>query len=225
MGYRIKTVSEITGIPKNTLVAWERRYGILAPDRLPNGYRQYNDDDIAILLQLKRAMADGLKISEAVELVRRGRGRNGGQAKPPASLLASSPALRDQLVGMLLRAGCGPRDGTHVACTTFPGEQHELRVLGLAVKLALAGCRVTYLGSDPTVEELCRFARAQEPAWICVSVVDETRVGTVTSFAKALRRCTDGVELVIGGVALNGMVLPDLPGVTFIEDWSELSIS
>ena len=63
MGYRIKTVSEITGIPKNTLVAWERRYGILEPERLPNGYRQYSDTDIATLQQLKSAMAEGLKIA------------------------------------------------------------------------------------------------------------------------------------------------------------------
>jgi DNA-binding transcriptional MerR regulator len=69
MGYRIKTVSELTGIPKNTLVAWERRYGILNPERLPNGYRVYSDEDVALLVQIKSALAEGLRISEAVRLV------------------------------------------------------------------------------------------------------------------------------------------------------------
>ena len=32
MGYRIKTGSDLTGIPKNTLIAWERRYGLVAPE-------------------------------------------------------------------------------------------------------------------------------------------------------------------------------------------------
>ena len=289
MGYRIKTVSEITGIPKNTLVAWERRYGILEPERLPNGYRQYSDTDIATLQQLKSAMAEGLKISEAVDLVLGDRDRGVAtpvrvpdtqekafaplveelldalsrfqrpEAETIVGRLVTSSAehlidslyfpllrrvgelweagditvaqehfvsafVRDQLIGMLLQVGCGPPGGTHVACVTFPGEHHELGVLGLAVKLALAGCRVTYLGADLPVKELCRFARDHNPAWICVSVIAETRADAVSSFAAELEAHTEGVAIVIGGAALKGMTLPAMGGVTFVEDWRELSI-
>lgn len=70
MRYRMKTVSELTGIPRNTLVAWERRYGVPEPERLSNGYRLYSDDDVGVLLRLRDAIAKGLSISEAVELVK-----------------------------------------------------------------------------------------------------------------------------------------------------------
>ena len=51
MRYRMKTVSELTGIPRNTLVAWERRYGLPEPERLANGYRLYSDADVELLLK------------------------------------------------------------------------------------------------------------------------------------------------------------------------------
>lgn len=49
MSYRVKTVSQLTGIPRNTLVAWERRHGILEPSRSEGGYRLYTDQDVAYL--------------------------------------------------------------------------------------------------------------------------------------------------------------------------------
>ena len=41
MSYRVKTVSELTGIPRSTLIAWERRYNLFEPDRSGGGYRLY----------------------------------------------------------------------------------------------------------------------------------------------------------------------------------------
>ncbi|MCH2109806.1 MAG: MerR family transcriptional regulator [Polyangiaceae bacterium] len=70
MTYQIRTVSEITGIPRNTLIAWERRYGIVSPERHSNGYRDYSESDLNILLKVRGAIETGLKISEAVQLVK-----------------------------------------------------------------------------------------------------------------------------------------------------------
>jgi len=71
MSYRISTVAEITGIPRNTLIAWERRYGLLNPERQDNKYRLYSEHDVSVLMQIKNALSAGLKISEAVALVRK----------------------------------------------------------------------------------------------------------------------------------------------------------
>ncbi len=79
MSYRISTVAEITGIPRNTLIAWERRYGLLNPERHDNGYRAYTDNDVGILLQIKNALNAGLKISEAVNIVKRQSTQSGSQ--------------------------------------------------------------------------------------------------------------------------------------------------
>jgi DNA-binding transcriptional MerR regulator len=82
--YRIKTVSEMTGIPRNTLLAWERRYGILAPERLSNGYRLYSDDDVRLLRQIKAEVERGVAISQALESLRRGATREASNVDPTA---------------------------------------------------------------------------------------------------------------------------------------------
>src|SRR5690606_22585766 len=71
MTYRIRTVAEMTGIPRNTLIAWERRYGFVQPARHENGYRSYSDEDVEKLRRVQNAMHAGLKISEAVALLQR----------------------------------------------------------------------------------------------------------------------------------------------------------
>ncbi|MCC6526925.1 MAG: MerR family transcriptional regulator [Polyangiaceae bacterium] len=286
--YRIKTVSELTGIPKNTLVAWERRYGVPEPERKDNGYRFYSEADVALVLQLKHALGEGLKISEAVERVKRRLAAGPApSAREPAlsdatafaelraELLAALVAfdreraerlverlmqvpyaaaidevyfpllravgdgwasgevsvtqehfaaafVRDQLVAMLLRVGCGPATGRRVACVTFPGDAHELGVLGLSVRLALAGWRVTYLGANLPLEELCRFAQAFAPARICVSVLTPVRGTELSAYARRLRAAAPpATELVIGGAGLPGKA-PEVAGVRVVPDWHAL---
>jgi DNA-binding transcriptional MerR regulator len=65
----VKTVAALTGIPRATLVAWERRHGILEPRRSAGGYRVYTDDDVALLQRLKSMTDGGLAISEAVRVL------------------------------------------------------------------------------------------------------------------------------------------------------------
>jgi len=44
--YPIREFARLTGVNPVTLRAWERRYGILQPQRTDKGHRFYNDDDI-----------------------------------------------------------------------------------------------------------------------------------------------------------------------------------
>ena len=69
MGYRIKTVAAAVGVPRNTLLAWERRYGLVVPRRTANGYREYSDADIELLKRLKVLVDQGHAVSEAVTLL------------------------------------------------------------------------------------------------------------------------------------------------------------
>ncbi|MFT5683218.1 MAG: DNA-binding transcriptional MerR regulator, partial [Myxococcota bacterium] len=68
MGYRIKTISELLGVPRNTLLAWERRYSIVEPVRQANGYREYSEADLERLRAVKRFLDRGHRISEAISL-------------------------------------------------------------------------------------------------------------------------------------------------------------
>jgi DNA-binding transcriptional MerR regulator/methylmalonyl-CoA mutase cobalamin-binding subunit len=68
--YRIKTVADLIGVPRATLLAWERRYSVVSPDRKVNGYRAYSEEDVAVLRSVKALVDRGLKVSEAVARVR-----------------------------------------------------------------------------------------------------------------------------------------------------------
>ncbi|WP_096467057.1 MerR family transcriptional regulator [Aneurinibacillus soli] len=49
--YNIKAVSTIVRITTHTLRAWERRYGIIEPQRTESGHRLYTEEDVAALAQ------------------------------------------------------------------------------------------------------------------------------------------------------------------------------
>ena len=44
--FPIRVLSERTGIGSSTLRAWERRYGLLQPERTPKGHRLYREQDV-----------------------------------------------------------------------------------------------------------------------------------------------------------------------------------
>jgi MerR family transcriptional regulator, light-induced transcriptional regulator len=60
--FTIRAASALTGINQNTLRAWERRHGLVRPERTPKGYRLYSDDDIERLRLIQRALQEGVTI-------------------------------------------------------------------------------------------------------------------------------------------------------------------
>ncbi|MEM9696159.1 MAG: MerR family transcriptional regulator [Myxococcota bacterium] len=318
MGYRIKTVSELTGIPKNTLVAWERRYGVVQPRRAANGYREYREEDVALLMQLKGAIDQGMKISEAVTALRdhslgaltelrqhaqpplapvehetrrfavmlqAGNQLGAGAREVVNELLDAlmqfdrpradhvvrrligvpffnlidelylplfrairrrfedgsatvaqehhaTTFLRDQLTTMLMSVGSGPERGLPVACIGFPGEHGEVPTLAVAVRLALTGCRVTYLGADLPLPELGTFVEETEPAWLCVSAFESHDAKVLLGFAEAARSIIPAhVDLAVGGPAISSAfasraigtsALRERDGIVFLTDWRTL---
>ncbi|OIJ26760.1 MerR family transcriptional regulator [Nocardioides luteus] len=72
--YTIKHAAQRVGITTATLRAWERRYGVIAPDRSESGYRLYGEHDVAVLRSMKHLVdqgwAVGLAAAEAIRLDR-----------------------------------------------------------------------------------------------------------------------------------------------------------
>ncbi|MDP2514978.1 MerR family transcriptional regulator [Photobacterium damselae subsp. piscicida] len=58
--YAIGEVSDITGVNSVTLRAWQRRYGLIVPQRTPKGHRLYTHDDIANICQIVSWLKRGL---------------------------------------------------------------------------------------------------------------------------------------------------------------------
>jgi methanogenic corrinoid protein MtbC1 len=304
MSYRIKTVAMMTGIPRATIVAWERRYNLLDPNRSPSGYRIYSDDDVAYLRALKQLVDDGLAISEAIDTFMR---TTGIAARPyeaqtgaarrlpldpvslnaPGSGLAHAalrqpqldvfpahasaaesahrplldallafdrttadrvvlrlqalpfetlidgvylPILRDVgdawergdvtvaqehfvsgfcrevLMGMFHALGAGPDGGTAVTCAGPPGEQHEIGLLAIAVRLAMRGFRVTWLGTDLPFEDLCAFLARHPPRLLCLTAMRRELAPEVSSYARQVRACAHPDTIVaVGGPGADGL--------------------
>ena len=67
----IREISRLTGINTVTLRAWERRYGLLKPQRTEKGHRLYTQDDVQRIQQVQYWLNKGLAISKVNELVQR----------------------------------------------------------------------------------------------------------------------------------------------------------
>ena len=62
--YEINEVSQLTGLAPARLRAWERRYEVVRPRRLPNGYRVYTGEQVALLRAYARLVAAGERIGD-----------------------------------------------------------------------------------------------------------------------------------------------------------------
>ncbi len=87
--YTIKIVVQQTGITPTTLRAWERRYGMLQPERTDGGYRLYSEHDIALLRWLKGQVEAGVNIGRAVALLELKR-QEAELPPPPAAAATAS---------------------------------------------------------------------------------------------------------------------------------------
>ena len=65
-GLAIGSLARRTGVPVDTLRAWERRYGVLRPTRTEGGQRRYGNEDVERVLWLAARVAEGQRISDAV---------------------------------------------------------------------------------------------------------------------------------------------------------------
>lgn len=57
--YTIKHVAQQVGIGTATLRAWERRYGVVSPQRSGSGYRVYDERDVSVLRSMKQLVDQG----------------------------------------------------------------------------------------------------------------------------------------------------------------------
>jgi len=65
--FSIGEVAAMVGISAHTIRAWERRYGVLSPERTGGNQRRYTVEDVEHLVHVKRAVsARGLSLKLAV---------------------------------------------------------------------------------------------------------------------------------------------------------------
>lgn len=62
--YSIKDLEKISGIKSHTIRIWEKRYGLISPNRTSTNIRYYNDFDLRKLLNIAILVRNGIKISK-----------------------------------------------------------------------------------------------------------------------------------------------------------------
>lgn len=66
--YKIKDLEVLSGIKAHTIRIWEKRYGLLAPERTDTGIRVYDNQNLVKLLNVVVLNDAGLKISKIAKL-------------------------------------------------------------------------------------------------------------------------------------------------------------
>lgn len=77
--YEIHEVAALTGLTATRLRAWERRYAVVRPRRMANGYRAYTSTQVALLRAFARLVTEGERIGDLA-------------AEDPASVVARAAA-------------------------------------------------------------------------------------------------------------------------------------
>ncbi|KXX65680.1 hypothetical protein AY586_09140 [Marichromatium gracile] len=104
--FRIGSVSQLTGVPAETLRVWERRYAVASPARTPSGVRLYSAEDVARLTLIKRLVDRGDAIGSVARLdLGQLRGRLQGpdlldpmaSVRPPCRVMVVGAALGERL--------------------------------------------------------------------------------------------------------------------------------
>jgi methanogenic corrinoid protein MtbC1 len=109
-------------------------------------------------------------------------------------------AARQRVLALLHQA---PRRAKHhVVCACFPSEDHELGLMGVALRFRHAGWRVTFLGARTPAEHLARVVRAVIPDLVALSAVSDDGGA---AFERTLKELLDPLpgspRVAIGGAA------------------------
>ncbi|MCE9992271.1 MerR family transcriptional regulator [Enterobacter asburiae] len=71
MAYSIGEFARLSGITATTLRAWQRRYGLLKPQRTEGGHRQYSEEDVQQALKILDWVKKGVPIGQVKSLLER----------------------------------------------------------------------------------------------------------------------------------------------------------
>lgn len=123
--YPIRTISAMTGVNPVTLRAWERRHGLIRPQRTPKGHRLYTEEDIQRIRHILTLLDRGIPISQARQALDTGRETPPLDAEPETG--TASDAWEPLLDGLLRAAEHLDEDALDAnleqALSLFPAHQ------------------------------------------------------------------------------------------------------
>jgi DNA-binding transcriptional MerR regulator/methylmalonyl-CoA mutase cobalamin-binding subunit len=192
--YPIGAVAKLTGLPLDTLRAWERRYGAVVPTRSQRG-RLYSEEQIKRLILLRQAVEQGHAIGQVAGIADRKLREllEGGTSLAAAEPVRTSTpkdlwmpvlhaierfdaATADREINRLAAAMASPRDFVHHAALplmrTIGERWHEGKcsiaqehMLSNLLSALLASMVRTYSSSNPPARVLLATPRNERHAF------------------------------------------------------------
>lgn len=114
--------------------------------------------------------------------------------------------------------------GPLVLAATLPSETHYLGLQMACTILAIAGCKILYLGADTPVEDVVTTVSKRSVDAVCVSVsVAANRSMTVRDLSHLRARLNPAVELVVGGMGAPQQIggIHTITGLNELFTWSK----
>ena len=95
--FPIRILAEKTRVGTSTLRAWERRYGLLKPQRTPKGHRLYSGQDAVRVQKIIHLVEDGHSLSDVAKLLALDLGAGAAPVAPGASTQAAKTLWDDYI--------------------------------------------------------------------------------------------------------------------------------
>ncbi len=131
-------------------------------------------------------------------------------------------AVRQRVFALLQQAPKRARH--HVVCACLPEEDHELGLMGVALKFRHAGWRVTFLGARTPTEHLVRVVRTVKPEVVALSSILEVNEGLRAMIKEVKAALPEGGRVLVGGAGAERIsaVLKGLGAVMVqtADDWA-----
>ena len=161
--YEIQEVSGLTGLSRDRLRAWERRYEAVRPVRQANGYRAYTADQVALLRAYGRLVTQGARIgtligrpaAEVIETAWRESPDGTPLGEPLAAIRRLDREALERLVAeqLAIRGLTGFADEIAMPLATLIGDLWSIGDLPIAAE---------HLASEVVIHALKEGLRAQQ---------------------------------------------------------------
>lgn len=126
----IRTISSLTGVKAMTLRAWERRYGLIKPQRTPKGHRLYTHEHVERIRRVLTLIDRGVPVSRVRELL---------DSEPAVTSVAPGPWPRylDRMAAAITRFDEPELDRVHDEALSMHSIEQVTRQLYLPLLIRL----------------------------------------------------------------------------------------
>lgn len=214
--YSIGEVARICGINPVTLRAWQRRYGLLKPQRTEGGHRLFNDDDLDTIRTILGWINRGIPVGQVKSLLEgKVDALPGGWSQSEHRLLTALQDGRSQKVRQLIM-----ELGREYPAVSFVN--NVLRPL--RTRLSAGDPRLLMFRSqlDGLIIEhavMCMNAARKRPG-TPATLVGWGHMDTTELWLEAIIRCEEGMQVEIMPVPLDDLHLESLSGSQILL-WAE----